>query len=98
MDAPKKIVSCANCGSTVRIPADKHIRFKCPTCGAQHEYRFGELVKVREEPKENPSNEVKEYPYRSRTTATYVTIGVAVLIIIGAIIYLTVGSSEKQPQ
>lgn len=39
-----KIITCTSCGSKIRIPDDKHIRFKCPNtaCGYQYEYKNGE--------------------------------------------------------
>lgn len=39
----KKIITCNYCGSKIRIPADKHIRFNCPKCQKEY-YAFNGLI------------------------------------------------------
>lgn len=41
-----KIIVCKQCRQQIRIPEDKHIRFKCPnrSCQKRYEYRNGNLV------------------------------------------------------
>ena len=40
----KVIIECSECGKQLRIPADKYIKFICPSCKANLEAENGELV------------------------------------------------------
>ena len=40
----KILIHCSQCNKALSIPANKHIKFNCPTCGKAHEYKNGTLI------------------------------------------------------
>lgn len=41
MEENKILITCPECGRQMRIPSDKHIKFSCPQCNLEHEYKNG---------------------------------------------------------
>jgi len=34
----KIVVNCPKCSKKVRVPAEKYVKFKCPSCGEELEF------------------------------------------------------------
>lgn len=44
----KKIVSCPNCNTSVRVPSGKHVKFVCPTCYEKLEFNDKAVADIQE--------------------------------------------------
>lgn len=101
MTDPKKIISCSHCKKQIRIPADKHIRFSCPECGAEFEFKNGEEViqpdeKVYvEEPKFTKATVIKSAA-KKKTDENKLLIFILLFFLACAVIFWINNSSHKK--
>lgn len=52
----KKIITCPNCNTGLRVPAGKHVRFVCPTCREKLEFN-DKVMASPQEPYNNQTND-----------------------------------------